>query len=65
MDALKGSSRQLLQTLLKDLDTDTRNSSTPRFLHKLRIILHWYLQAYPGMQLRIEEEFGKRSHLVR
>ncbi len=58
MDALKGSSRQLLQTLRETIwILNQKQLSAADFFDKLVDYTHRYLQAYPGMQLRIEEEF--------
>lgn len=58
IDTVKGTSRQLLQTLRETIWILNQEQLTAQdFFDKLVDYTHRYLQSYPGMQLQIEEAF--------
>ncbi len=59
IERIKGTSRQLLQTLRETIWILNQEQLTAQdFFDKLVDYTHRYLQSYPGMQLNIEEKFN-------
>jgi len=59
IERVKGTSRQLLQTLRETIWILNKEQVTAQdFFDKLVDYAHRYLQSYPGIQLKVEEDFS-------
>lgn len=64
IEKVKGTSRQLLQTLRETIwILNKEHVSAPEFFDKLVDYTHRFLQSYPGVQLRVEENFAGSKEL--
>ena len=64
IDRVKGTSKQLLQTLRETIwILNKEQVSAQEFFDKLVDYTHRFLQSYPGVQLRVEENFAGSKEL--
>ncbi len=64
IEKVKGTSKQLLQTLRETIwILNKEQVSAPEFFDKLVDYTHRFLQSYPGVQLRVEENFAGSKEL--